>query len=89
MAPSDNGISEGMRAIIRDTAYEAAKNVAADLKKNVELLIQLHQAQCPVSKKLTAWENKGRGMIGLMMVVAAIIGGGVAAGARSLMSWFK
>ena len=42
--------SDGDKAIIEETAWRVGKQIAADIKEETRIQIQLHAATCPVAK---------------------------------------
>ncbi|HUT57008.1 MAG TPA: hypothetical protein VNA25_03925 [Phycisphaerae bacterium] len=87
MTESKNiNFTEGQHAIIRESAYLAARAVAADLKQHIDAkfaerpamiaaAIQLHAATCPTGKTLDAAMNKGKGARWLLTIVILILSG--------------
>ena len=71
-------LSEGDKAIVKETAWEVADAVAERIKADVTTLVDLHAASCPVKDKVEEIVNKGKGAWAVVVVVAGAVGSLVA-----------
>jgi len=71
-------LSEGDKAIVKETAWEVADAVAARIQTDVAALVKLHAASCPVKDKVEEIVNKGKGAWAAVIVVAGAVGSLVA-----------
>lgn len=78
-------LDEGDKAIIEQISFRAAEHAARQVEKSVKLRLELHQAECPVGRRMTAAENKARGG----WSVLATIGAAVMSIAALVVSWLK
>jgi hypothetical protein len=78
-------LDDGDKAIIEQIAYRAAEHTAKKVEQSIKLRMELHQAECPVGRRLAATENAAKGG----WKVLATIGAAVMSVAALVVSWLK
>lgn len=68
-------LTEGDRAIMRETAFEVAEVIERRLLAAFEKQVELHQATCPVKMEVQATLNQAKGGGRVAVLIAAIISG--------------
>lgn len=51
-------LTDGDKAIIQETAWAVGKEIAAEIKRDTQVQLRLHAAECPVAKKLEKQSNQ-------------------------------
>jgi len=85
MVPPTNDFTEGQMAIIEQTAWRVGDVVAARLKDDFKIIVDLHAARCPQAEKLAALEASitqeraaRKGFLRGVAALAAVVGGAFA-----------
>ncbi len=85
-------LDEGDKAIIRQIAFDASEHTFAriekSMKENTKMLVNLHQAECPVRDKVEAGKHLAMGGWRVLAFLGGLAGT-VAALALSLYNTFR